>query len=343
MNGISARTRAWRVSDDDFYELESRGEQLAFLLQYAILAPSGHNTQPWFFKITDEGIEVYADGSRALPVVDPEERELLMSVGTAITNLRVAAAHFGFDTIVLYQPRPETSLPVALVTCSETSDPDRRLASLFGAIKRRHTNRHDFDEAALDSRALTALCDLAGLYPETLSPLLPHLQKQTADLVAFAVRRQMASEGFRNEVADWIRPSAPDRLDGICADALGVPEVASGAAAWLLRHFDIGAWQADRERQLVTKASLLMLVSADDDRTSLVQAGEVLERLLLTITNVGLHYSFMNQPIQVNQLRDRVATLSCCRRPPQLLLRIGHAAVVDRPMPRRSVKAVIVK
>ena len=173
MNGISARTRAWRVSDDDFYELESRGEQLAFLLQYAILAPSGHNTQPWFFKITDEGIEVYADGSRALPVVDPEERELLMSVGTAITNLRVAAAHFGFDTIVLYQPRPETSLPVALVTCSETSDPDRRLASLFGAIKRRHTNRHDFDEAALDSRALTALCDLAGLYPETLSPLLP--------------------------------------------------------------------------------------------------------------------------------------------------------------------------
>lgn len=94
MNKISARTTAWRVSDDDFWELKSRGEELEFLLQYAILAPSGHNTQPWAFKITDEGIKVYADGSRAMPVLDPADRELLMSVGAAITNLRVAAAHF---------------------------------------------------------------------------------------------------------------------------------------------------------------------------------------------------------------------------------------------------------
>lgn len=243
----------------------------------------------------------------------------------------------------MYQPRPETSLPVALVTFSETSDPDIRLASLFRAIKRRHTNRHPFDGQSLDPQAVTALCDLADLYPETLTLLLPWLQKQTADLVAFADRTQMASEGFRNEVAHWIRPSGPDRLDGICADALGVPEVVSGAAAWVLRHFDIGAWRAGRDRQLVTKASVLMLVSAADDRTSLVQAGEVLERLLLTITKAGLHYSFMNQPIQVNQLRDRVGMLSRCKRPPQLLLRIGHAAVVDRPMPRRPVKSVVIK
>jgi hypothetical protein len=343
MSKKSARTRAWRISDDDFHDLESRSEQLEFLLQYAILAPSGHNTQPWAFKVTGEGIEVYADDSRTLPVVDPEERELLMSVGAAITNLRVAAAHFGFETSVLYQPRSESSLPVALVTFSETSAPDMDLVSLFAAIKRRHTNRHPFDRASLDPRAVAALCDVAALYPETLSMLLPWMQKHAASLVAFADRTQMASEGFRHEVADWIRSSGPERMDGICADALGVPEVASGAAAWLLRHFDFGEWHADRDRRLVTKASLLMLVSADDDRTSLVRAGEVLERLLLTITKVGLHYSFMNQPIQVNQLRDRVGMLSHSQRPPQLLLRIGHAAVVDRPMPRRPVESVIVR
>jgi hypothetical protein len=218
-----------------------------------------------------------------------------------------------------------------------------RMASLFGAIKRRHTNRHPFERGSLEPGAVTALCDLADLYPETLTLLMPWLQRQTADLVAFADRTQMASQGFRDEVADWIRPSGPDRLDGICADALGVPEVASGAAAWFLRHFDIGAWRADRDRELVAKASLLMLVSAGDDRTSLVQAGEILERLLLTITNLGLHYSFMNQPIQVDHLRDRVGTLSRSKRAPQLLLRIGHAAVADRPMPRRPVKSVVVR
>src|SRR5438045_7283586 len=94
MSNANTRTKAWRVRDDDFYDLESRAAELEFLLQYAILAPSGHNTQPWSFKITSVGVEVYVDESRAMPILDPQERELLMSVGAAICNLRVAAAHF---------------------------------------------------------------------------------------------------------------------------------------------------------------------------------------------------------------------------------------------------------
>jgi hypothetical protein len=343
MNGTRARTEAWKVPDGDFWEIESREAQIEFLLQYAILAPSGHNTQPWTFKIIPEGIEVYADLSKALALIDPGDRELLMSLGAAIMNLRVAAAHCGFETSVRYQPRQESSLPVALVTLSETSSPDPMLASLFSAIKRRHTNRHPFDGETIAPEAVSSLCDVADLYPDALSLLMPWFQSQTADLVAFADRAQMASAGLRNELADWIRPSNSTEFDGICADALGVPAIASGAAAWLLRHFDIGTWQASHDHGLVKDASLLMLVSAEDDRTSLVQAGEILEHLLLTITKAGLHYSFMNQPIQVSDLRSRVGSLSRCKRPPQLLLRIGHAAVVDPPMPRRPVNAVMMK
>ena len=67
MSNANTRTKAWRVRDDDFYDLESRAAELEFLLQYAILAPSGHNTQPWSFKITSVGVEVYVDESRAMP------------------------------------------------------------------------------------------------------------------------------------------------------------------------------------------------------------------------------------------------------------------------------------
>lgn len=61
----------------------SLSEKLHFLLRYAILAPSGHNSQPWLFKIVGNNniIEVYADRSRALPLVDPDERELIISCG----------------------------------------------------------------------------------------------------------------------------------------------------------------------------------------------------------------------------------------------------------------------
>jgi nitroreductase len=44
---------------------------LARCVQDATLAPSIHNTQPWLFGVGDASVDVYADLSRALPVVDP--------------------------------------------------------------------------------------------------------------------------------------------------------------------------------------------------------------------------------------------------------------------------------
>lgn len=47
-----------------------------FLVESAIEAPSGHNTQPWKFENTEEGIVIHPDFSKALPVVDKENYEL---------------------------------------------------------------------------------------------------------------------------------------------------------------------------------------------------------------------------------------------------------------------------
>ena len=133
------RREPWFIDDSEFYELESREAEMEFLLRYAVLAPSGHNTQPWKFAIVPEGIEVFADYSRRLPQIDPDDRELLMSVGAAITNLRVAAAYFGYESVVLYQRTNCETPPVALVTLRETCNPDLRLSRLFPAIVRRRT------------------------------------------------------------------------------------------------------------------------------------------------------------------------------------------------------------
>src|SRR5581483_7259918 len=81
----------WQINDSEFYEMESRQDQLRFLLQYAVLAPSSRNAQPWQFRITPEGIEVLPDLTRRLPVVDPFDREMWLGIGAAIANLRIAA------------------------------------------------------------------------------------------------------------------------------------------------------------------------------------------------------------------------------------------------------------
>ena len=69
----------------------SMSVQMRELVRYATLAPNGHNTQPWKFVIKENAIEIHPDLTRYLPAVDPNERELWISLGCALENLIVSA------------------------------------------------------------------------------------------------------------------------------------------------------------------------------------------------------------------------------------------------------------
>lgn len=332
---------AWALDESDFYELGNHREEMEFLLRYAVLAPSAHNTQPWKFAIVPEGIEVYADYSRRLPLVDPDDRELLMSVGAAIFNLRVAAAHFGFETTVLHQPAADGIVPVALVSMRETCCTEMRLRTLFPAITARRTNRHPFDARTIEPDTLAVLCDLADEHPNEIQLLLPRDRDRIAELVGRADRVQMQDRALRSELADWVRSNRAVADDGIAAEALGIPDVFSSASAAVLRRLDVGGIQARRDEALIGSASLLAVVSGEDDQVSLLDTGQLLERLLLNVTLAGLHYSFMNQPVEVKALRDVLASMIRSPHPPQLLLRIGYALEATPPLPRRELHEVV--
>jgi len=68
------------------------------LIQTAIKAPSGHNTQPWKFRVEENAIIIYPYNERTLPVVDADNHALFISLGCALENLVIAAQHFGFKT-----------------------------------------------------------------------------------------------------------------------------------------------------------------------------------------------------------------------------------------------------
>ena len=342
IESFNPRFTPWHIDDSEFYELESFDDQMRFLLQYAVLAPSGHNTQPWAFQVTSDGVEVFADYSKRLPVIDPHDRELLMSVGTAITNFRVAAAHFGYETTVRHEERPEESLSVATVAVRETSCPDAGLSHLFSAICQRHTNRQPFERRTIDPETLSTILDVMDEYPNFLHLVIPREKLRAIDLIAAGDRKQMAREAFRGELADWI--CTDDRASqGIPASSLGIPALVSPSASWAIRRFDLGAITAPRSRTLAVTAQLLIVLASDTDRVSLICAGELLERLLLTLTLAGLDYSFLNQPIEVVDLREQLQSLVGSDSPPQLLIRIGHAAAAADATPRRPVEAVLVK
>jgi hypothetical protein len=340
MNEFNPRKTPWQIDEADFYEIENREEQLRFLLRYAVLAPSSHNAQPWSFRITADGIEVFADFERRLPIADPGDRELLMSLGAAVANLRVAAAHFGYESTVLYRTPREESAPIALVALRETCAPDMNLARLFTAITQRHTNRQPFEEKAIDETALASVIDFMEEHPSTMVFVVPHDRNRVADLVAAADRILMSRESFRKELADWIRPNESSALDGISADAFGIPGPLSALAPWMIRRFDVAASHSAHDHQLAENAAGLIAVTADDDAISLLRAGETLEILLLILTTQKINYSFLNQPMAIGELRQELWSMLRSARPPQLLLRIGYGRPVLKPMPRRPVHAV---
>lgn len=333
------RVGPWRIDESDFYEIEDARGQAEFLLRYAVLAPSGHNTQPWSFHITSEGVEVYADLARRLPIADPANRELLISVGAAITNFRVAAAHFGFDTTVLHQNESVDNGPAALIALRETCDSDPSLRALFPSILARRTNRSAFERRPIEPETLDRLCTLVD-DSETTRFILPHERPHLAELVQDADRWLLADPAWRGELAEWVRTNESNDADGITADAFGIPGPLSAFAPWLLRNFDVGEERGRADRALTENAAGLIVLSADDDRTSLVRAGEALERLLLHLTGLGVQYAFLNQPIQVPRFRRELWNLIRTPKPPQMLLRIGYGSPVRRAAPRRPVTAV---
>lgn len=333
------RHTPWSIDESDFYEIEDPQAQKKFILQYAVLAPSGHNTQPWSFRTTPEGIEVYADYERRLPVSDPENRELLISVGAAITNLRVAAAHFGFDSTVLYERSPAESTPVALVALLETCNPDEKLSRLFESITRRHSAHAGFDRRQIEPEALEALCAFVES-TESMRFVVPQERARVIELVEEGDRALMADERWRAELADWVRPNDSGEGDGISGDAFGLPGPISAMAPWLIRNLNVSEQRGKRDRELVDQAAGLIAITGDDDPPALIRTGETLEHLLLFLTSLGLQYAFVNQPVQVAALRRELWTLIRTPRPPQVMIRIGYGASTLRPMPRRPLEAV---
>src|ERR687885_179461 len=119
-------------------------ETLRLAVSYGVLAPSIYNTQPWLFRIDGDTLELRADPTRALPVTDPDYRELTISCGAALMNVRAALRHFGYAGDVSLLPDPSQPTLLARVRTgprAEETDEDR---TLFFAIERRHTTLGEF-------------------------------------------------------------------------------------------------------------------------------------------------------------------------------------------------------
>jgi len=334
---------AWDVKESDYPADGSMEERLKFLLRYAILAPSGPNTQPWKFAIHGGSISVFADLGRALPFVDPSNRTLYMSVGCAIANLAVAGAHFGFAPGVSYFPDGQESDLVAEVQLSPGRRPVDGQKGLFSQIQRRHTTKDRYENATIEPFILKELernISLPGLYLTYLPD--KDSKDKMADLVSRAHQTQLAKKEFRQNLGKWLRSNWTTEPDGMPLYTFGVPDALSLGFPAAFKEFDLSRPVIYRDSGLIHDCSTLAVLTTDqDDRLTWTMCGFALENLLLQATVYDVRASFFSQPIGLPILREELKA-RINRGHPQLIFSLGMAKPM-RPSPRRPLEDVIIK
>ena len=335
---------AWDIAETDFPSQGSINDKLKFLISYAILAPSGHNTQPWLFKLSEYSIRIFADRTRALPVIDPDDRELIISCGAALCNILVSAKYFGMNLDVKYFPVDGDMDLLAELSYTGETERTELDEKLFGAIVKRHTNRLPFAEQEIDGLILQKFETIASEEKVTLKVVYnEEIKEEIIKLIEKGDRLQAQNKSFCRELAQWVHPNRSNTSDGIPGYAFGMGDLISYTGPFFIGNLDWGNIQAGRDRNLVVGSPVLGVFESNDDKPEdWIAVGVALERLLLTAASEGIAASYLNQPVEVPELKEQLKNILKINGYPQLIMRLGYGKEV-KPTPRRNIEDVILK
>jgi hypothetical protein len=332
------------MPDDELHWSDSaRSAAIRHALDRATRAPSLHNSQPWRFLVDGHTVSVRADRSRQLTAIDPRGRELVMSIGAALMNLRVGLAARAWGADVRRLPdRDDPDLMAVVEVVPER--PETELAGLDPAVAVRRTNRRRFAPEQVPEELLRRLSAAVAEDQTLVIPMTSLVHRRLVSrLTRQADRWQNGDPAYRAEIRRWTN-RATDTGDGIPVTVVPRVDGRSPTGDPPLRDFDssgAGELPADVGReQSADEPSLVLLTTLTDVPKAWLRAGEGMERLLLELTQAGWAASPVTQAVEVPVTRSQLRTALCWGAHPQMLLRIGRAAPVPRT-PRRRQNEVV--
>ncbi|BBK31253.1 Tat pathway signal protein [Allostella humosa] len=310
------------------------------LIRYATLAASGHNTQPWTFRVDGDAIRILPDLSRRTPVVDPDDHHLFVSLGCAAENLALASAARGRPGAIAFDAADGGSVVFSAGAGRAAASP------LFDAIPARQSTRAEYDGRPVSPADLDRLAAAAAVPGVDLVLLADRARmERVCDLVVAGNGAQMADPGFLRELKAWLRFNPRQAMqagDGLYSVASGNPTL----PAWLGPHaFDwlvtAGSENDKYARQVRSSAGIAVFAGARANPAHWVAVGRACQRFQLQATAMGLRHAFINQPVEVPALRPELAALAGMRgKRPDIVLRFGQGPLLPYS-PRRPVDAVI--
>mgnify|MGYP006189148259 CR=1 FL=1 len=336
-----------------------------WILAHAILAPHSHNLQSWLvdLSVPDE-ITLFIDRSRLLPETDPFSRQMMMSQGTFLELLDLAAKQKGLRAEIalfpqgVFAPTTVDARPTARIRL--VPDAAVKPDALWTHIFLRRTNREAYearDPAADALQAITASTAGQAVRTGFVGSSQPELLQQHRRIAMEAWRIELVTPRTVMESIKVLRVG-PEEIaqhrDGI---SLNDPMVRALAAVGL---FDRSKAPTPDDTSTTTQIqdfnanmaatpAFFWMVTEGNDRVTQINAGRAYVRAQLAATAVGLSMQPLSQALQeypeqagpyaeIHQLLGAPAP----RFTVQMWTRLGYAPVIQ-PSPRRGLEAHILK
>jgi len=333
----------WNISYKNYPQKGSNIDKIKFILGYAILAPSTHNIQPWNFKISGNICEVYYDKSLNLPEADPNSRDLYISMGTMLTNLRIAAESFGVFDGIQYVLEDNFIAKINFCFDNEINIENSNL-DLLKAISDRVNVRGVFFKRNIDYSAVKNFFENFDEYGINTHLLVDSKKiQQIASLTVDGLTLAHARKSFRKEMSKWMHNNFTRKLNGLPGYSLRMPLLLSFIIPSIIPYFNLGSVLGKLNSKSINSAPAIGVITSDkNDFLSWLRVGEIFELINLKMVDAGLRTSIYVASIETSGKIDILQSIVGTSQLPQFLFCIGYMNRKFKHTPRLPLEDKII-
>ena len=268
------------------------------ILEYAIMAPSGDNCQPWKFVVDGLKVNLYNDPLKDTSLYNLQQRAALIAHGAALQNIDLAAHSVGLKPEIQFFPEPEDDNHIASIIfseCTETKHP------LLRAIPNRHTNRESYTPVNISDTQKNNWQTIADQSGQNIWITTdPTEKKQLAGLLSYNDRLVFEVpelHQFLFEQIRWTDTTASKTGDGLDIKTLGLNSMDQFAFKFLknwrvvsvLNKVGFTKIIEFKGKQLLQTASAIAVLTIPETKAQdYVQGGQLWQRFMLQLSSEGL-------------------------------------------------------
>jgi nitroreductase len=332
---------AWNIAINSFPQNGSMDEKIKFLLNFGILAPSGHNSQPWKCGVSGNVLKINYARERSLAESDPEGRMLFIGLGCFVENILIAADYFGMKSVLSHEKNGSDSYALSMTFTQAI--PFHTEKYLLNAIVKRVSNRYKYQDRSIPVPIIENLNKLSSNTSQVQIVMEKSEKDALAQIMEKAQIEAMDSQAFRNELSYYLKSSFTKDPFGMPGFTLDMPAAFSIIAPKLVKKVNLSKLTAKKDLNLLLKhtPALGVISVTENNKINWLETGRIFEKLWLLATQQDLACSVWAAAVQLRDYSEQIRKLLKITTYPAVLFRIGYPKKTPGHSPRFPLKDIL--